>query len=225
MMADRIFTDSELEEMGKQTVDLVKQAIDAGDREKAKKLTGRMFREFYAMHEGFRDTVTALLSFIGRRFGEEALYDAIHEGFGSFAELAKLYEKESVRRQVEMLAAGLRGHLTKLVIEEDDEKITVMMDPCGSGGRAVINGSYGPPTNFLKVKKHPVMTLGHEDFPVYCCHCSFQDLIPMEASGQPIWVTEPSSQPGKEPCKFMLYKDKKLIPDKYYRRFGKEKPV
>jgi hypothetical protein len=225
MMADRIFTDSELEEMGKQTVDLVKQAIDAGDKEKAKKLTGRMYREFYSMHEGFRDTVTALLTFIGRRFGEEALYDALHEGFGSFADLAKIYEKESFRRQVEMLAAGLRGHLTKLVIKEDDEKITVMMDPCGSGGRAVINGSYGPPTNFLKVKKHPVMTLGQDDFPVYCCHCPFQDLIPMETSGQPIWVTEPSDQPGKEPCKFMLYKDKRQIPDKYYRRFGKEKPL
>ncbi|MBN1375123.1 MAG: hypothetical protein JXA01_03085 [Dehalococcoidia bacterium] len=223
-MANRIFTDSELEEMGKQTVDLVKQAIDEGDLQKAKKLAGRMNREFYSQHEGFRDTVTALLSFIGRRYGQEALYDALHEGFNSFADLAKIYEKADIERQVEMLAAGLRGHLTNLIIQEDDEKITVIMDPCGSGGRAVINGSYGPPKNFLKVKKHPVMTLGHDDFPVYCCHCPFQDLIPMEINGFPIWVTEPSGNPGKEPCKFILYKDKNLIPAVYYERFGRKKP-
>ncbi|RPJ60722.1 MAG: hypothetical protein EHM12_05940 [Dehalococcoidia bacterium] len=123
-----------------------------------------------------------------------------------------------------MLTAGLRGHLTPLVIEEDDEKITVMMNPCGSGGRAVIDGSYGPPRNFLKIKKHPLMTLGKENFPAYCCHCPFQDLIPIETTGYPIWVTEPSENPGIEPCKFMLYKDKKSIPDIYYQRFGKVKP-
>ncbi|MCX6006251.1 MAG: hypothetical protein NTZ34_03205, partial [Chloroflexi bacterium] len=86
-MADRIFTEAELKELGKQTIDLIQEAIDSGDMTRAKKLTQRMYREFYSMHEGFRDTVTTLLSFIGRRFGEEALYDALHEGFGSFGDL------------------------------------------------------------------------------------------------------------------------------------------
>ena len=223
-MANRIFTEAELKDLGKQTVDLIHEAIDSGDMTRAKKMTQRMYKEFYSMHEGFRDTVTALLSFIGHRFGEEALYDALHEGFSSFAELAKLYEKVDVRRQVEMLTAGLRGHLTPLIVEEDDEKITVMMNPCGSGGRAIINGSYAPPKSFLKVKKHPIMTLDREDFPVYCCHCPFQDLIPIEATGYPIWVTVPSDDLGKAPCRFIIYKDKNLIPDVYYQRFGREKP-
>lgn len=224
-MAKKVFTETELKELGVQTADLIQQAIDEGDTEKAKKLCRRMYKEFYSMHEGFRDTVTSLLTFIGRRYGNEVLFDALHEGFQSFAELARLYRGQDIRNKVEMLAAGLRGHLTPLKIEEDEEKITIMMTPCGSGGRAVLNGSYEPQGKFLRVKKHPVMTLGKDDFPVYCCHCPFQDLIPMEDSGFPIWVTEPSDDIGKTPCKFILYKDQKLIPERYYQRLGKKKPV
>lgn len=224
-MEKRVFTEAELKELGVETVDLLQQAIDNGETEKAKKLSRRMHREFFSQHEGFRDTVTSLLTFIGRRYGDEVLYDALHEAFQPFAELAKLYRDQDIRRQVEMLAMGLRGHLNPLIIEEDDEKITVMMNPCGSGGRAVLNGSYEPKGKFLKVKKHPLMTLNKNDFPVYCCHCPLQDLIPMEDSGFPIWITEPSDDIGKEPCKFLLYKDQKLIPEKYYQRLGKKKPV
>ena len=223
-MSNRIFTDQELKELGTETIELLKQAIEQGDLKKARGLSQRMFKEFYSQHEGYRDTVVALLSFIGRKYGQDVLYEAIHDAFMGFADLAKLYEGQDIRRQVEMLAMGLRGHLNSLIIEEDDEKITVMMNPCGSGGRAILNGSYEPQGKFMRVKKHPIMTLDRDDFPVYCCHCPFQDLIPMEDSGFPIWVTEPSENLGKVPCKFMLYKDRKQIPEKYYQRLGMKKP-
>ena len=223
-MTRRIFSDAELKEMGVETADLIQQAIDEGDLEKAKKLTRRMRREYFTVHEGYRDIITWLASFIGRRMGEENLYEGMHYGFQLFAELAEMYGKEDIRRRVEMLAAALRGHLTSLSIEEDDEKITMMLNPCPSGGRAILSGSYGPPKDFLKVKKPQVMTFGRDDFPVYCAHCAFQDIIPIEATGRPLWVTVPAENLGVEPCRMVIYKNPEEIPSEYYERFGKRKP-
>ena len=219
----RVFTEVELKELGSEIPDLIAQAIDAGDLEKAKKLAHQVHSEFFMMHEGFRDWIAALMSFVGRRLGDEGLYEFLHDHFQNLPEL-KMFDKVDFRRKVQMLAGILRGHLTSLRIEEDDEKVTIMMTPCGSGGRAVLAGSYGPPRNFLLVKKPQAMTLGRSDFPVYCCHCPLIDIIQIEAIGYLIWVTVPSEKIGEEPCRFILYKDPDKIPDEYYERFGLKKP-
>ena len=51
MNKDRVFTDEELKEMGTLTLDLVIQAIDAGDKDRAKELSKRMYQEFQILHE------------------------------------------------------------------------------------------------------------------------------------------------------------------------------
>ena len=73
MKQERIFTEEELEEMGARTVDLIERAIDLGDNEKAKKLGKRMYSEGLLMHDILADWVAALLSFIGRRYGDDGL--------------------------------------------------------------------------------------------------------------------------------------------------------
>jgi hypothetical protein len=224
-MAERLFTEAELMEMGKETVDLVEAAIDAGDLVKAKKLNRRMYKEFFSMHEGFRDWIATLMSYIQKHMGDEALEEALTDVFKDFVFLAQIYKGESMKRQGQMLAAGFRGHLCPLKVEEDDEKITVMMTPCGSGGRAIINGLYNPPKNLARVKKAQKLTFGKTDVPVYCVHCALQDTIPMEATGYPIWVIEPPDELGNEPCKFHMYKDPDKIPAKYYERYGLKKPA
>jgi hypothetical protein len=224
-MAEKLFTEAELLEMGKETVDLVEAAIDAGDLQKAKKLNRRMYKEFYSMHEGFRDWIATLMSFVQKRMGDEALYEVLSEVFKDFVFLAQIYGAENMKRQGQMLAAGFRGHLCPLKVEEDDEKITVMMTPCGSGGRAVLNGLYNPPKSLAKITKPQRMSWGRNDVPVYCAHCALQDIIPMEATGYPIWIIEPPAEFGKQPCRFIMYKDRDKIPAKYYERYGLKKPA
>lgn len=225
MKGNKVFTEEELNEMGRQTVDVIEQSIDAGDRQKAKKLTRRMYREFLAMHDLFRDWVTALLTFIGTHYGDEALYQALEEGCSSWVKpLTELYANKDIRRKVELLAGGLRGHLQPLEIKEDDEKFIFLGRPCGSGGRLVLDGSYGPPRNFMKVKKAQPMTYGREDFPVYCAHCPFQEILPIEWNGAPLFVTVPPAKLGEEPCQMYLYKEPKAIPPELYQRVGKRKP-
>lgn len=47
-MAEKFFTDAELREMEKLTLDRLTDAIDAGDADKAKKIAKRMYNEFLA---------------------------------------------------------------------------------------------------------------------------------------------------------------------------------
>ena len=220
----RYFTESELKEMGEETVKLVQQAIDAGDPEKAKKLTRRMYREFMSQHDNYLNWVTSLLTFIQHRLGDEAVYDSIYSAFEALGALADAYRGQDPGKQAAMLAAGFRGHLTSAVIEEDDEKFTVMMSPCGSGGRAIANNTYEPTGKFAKLKKPQKMTLGKADFPIYCAHCALQDIVPMEKTGYPIWVIDIPDKVGESPCKYYIYKDPDNIPARFYERYGLKKP-
>ena len=79
MSDNRIFTDQELKEMGTRTLDLVHQAIDAGDKEKAKELATRMYQEFNFLHDGYMFWVTGLQTYIYKNYGIEAVEEAERE--------------------------------------------------------------------------------------------------------------------------------------------------
>ncbi|MBI2865605.1 MAG: cobalamin B12-binding domain-containing protein [Chloroflexi bacterium] len=206
-MTERLFSDEERTELGKRTVDLIQEAIDAGELEKAKGLSRRMYKEFLGMHDLYRDWIAATLSLIGRKYGDEALDEALAEGVAAWImPLVEQYDKASLRRRVEMMAGGLRGHLQPMTIEEDDEKVTVMLNPCGSGARLLRDGFYEPPHSFLKVAKAQQMTYGREDFPVYCAHCAYQALVPRRFGANPPFILEPACKLGEEPCRFVMSK-------------------
>jgi len=208
MSKERYFSDEELEAMGQRTLDLVLAAIEAGDQEAAKKLSQRMYGEFLSMHDLYRDWATDLLSFIGRRFGDEVLYEAFDEtvrkGFTKL--LAKRYSGKSPDRKLQLLAAGLRGHLGSLKITEDDEKFTITVDECPSGARQIKAGLYDRPDGFLRIEKSQDMTFGRPNFPVYCAHCYFQNQVADPVDGKPLFITELPEKVGLQPCRVYIYK-------------------
>src|SRR5215510_7277952 len=138
-MQERLFSEAELREMEKRTVDRLAEAIDAGDADKAKQIAKRMYNEFLSMHDLYRNWTTAMLSEIGRRFGDEVLEQVMTEGVKAWwlPNLEKLPDgPEALPQRVKMFVAGLRGHLQPLHIEEDEEKVVIQMRPCGTGRRA-----------------------------------------------------------------------------------------
>ena len=225
MNKEKVFTQEELDELGTTTLDLIERAIDAGDYKKAKELSKRMYKEFMMQHDFYRDWAAALFSFIGKRDGDEALHEALEEcilGAG-YKELLESEKKKSVRQRVENVASMLRGHGFPTGIREDKEKFVFKQTPCGSGGRLILEGRYGPPRNFLKVKEPQAMTYGRKDFPVYCCHGQLLASIPLSWGKAPWFLEIPSAKLGEEPCELWLYKDPEGIPPEAYEKGGIKK--
>ncbi|MBI3802113.1 MAG: hypothetical protein HY268_34725 [Deltaproteobacteria bacterium] len=226
-MHERLFSEAEIREMEKRTVDRLVEAVEAGDADKAKQIAKRMYNEFLSMHDLYRNWTTAMLSEIGRRFGDEALEQIMTEGVKAWwlLNLEKLPDgPDALAQRVKMFVAGLRGHLQPLHIEEDEEKVVIQMRPCGSGGRLVLEGKYDGPNGFLTVEKPQRMTYNRANFPVYCAHEPPMELIDIEKNGAPFVVVEPAAVLGKEHCSFIIYKDKSKVPAKYYERLGLKKP-
>lgn len=225
MTQDRLFSDQELEEMGTQTVELVERAINAGEYEEAKKFARRMYREFSAMHDLYLEWITATLTFIYERYGDQALHDALHKGVASWtAPLVDIYKGKEAKHRARLLTGALRGHLQPIKVVESDEKFIITMQPCGSGARLIQQGKYTSPTNYARVKKAQPMTFDRENFPVYCAHCFFSNIIPFEFSGLPIFLVTPAEIIGEQPCQFFIYKNPNTASNKLHTMLGKGKP-
>jgi hypothetical protein len=227
-MAERWFTPDELSAMGTRTLDALLTAIDSGEVEDAKKLAQRMYNEFLSQHDGYRNWTTALLSEIGRRFGDEVLDTMMVASVKAWwlPNLDTMAQRagDDRRAKVKMLAAGLRGHLQPMDVTEDDEKVVIRMTPCGSGGRMVLEGKYEGADAFYNVPGPSKMTYGRRDFPVYCAHEAAMEEIDMDANGQPFVVVEPGERLGRDHCGFVIYKNPDDVPDKYYKRLGRKRP-
>ena len=226
-MADRFFSDEELREMGKRTVDRLTEAIDAGDGEKAKKIAKRMYNEFLGMHDLYRNWITATLSEVARRYGDEALDEVMVEGVRAWWKpIVESLPKapESMPARIKMFAAGLQGHLQPLEVSEDDEKVEIKMCPCGSGGRLIMEGKYEGKEAFHTIEKPQPLTYGRPDYPVYCAHEYAMERVDIEENGRPFVVVEPAARLGRDYCSLIVYKDPDKIPARYYERIGMKKP-
>ncbi|MDO8490728.1 MAG: hypothetical protein Q7T04_01775 [Dehalococcoidia bacterium] len=224
MAKNRVFTDQELKELSTRTMDAAVQAVEAGDKEKAKKLITRMSKEFQGIHDLYMNWAADLMDYIYTHNGEDALYQAMRKVVESYmGPLAEAYGKADFKRQVTMAAAGLRAHLEALEIEEDDEKVSIKMKPCGSGQRLMESGAYDSPRKLSRLKAHP-MTWGLPDFPIYCAHSPIQEMVGIERIGRPAFACIPSEPMAKESCRFLIYKDPDAIPEQLYTRVGKKKP-
>jgi hypothetical protein len=223
MNSKRIFTDEELEEMGKRTLDVLKEAIDAGDKEKAKELAGRMYREFNYLHDGYFTWVTGLQTYIYEKLGVNAVEEAERRAHTIESKIAFIPSgKTGFRDRVIGMIGGLRGHLQPIEIKEDDEKVTITMKPCGSGKRLIDMGGYE--AGLARVKEPHRITWGMKDFPLYCVHCPVMEALDIENTGDFAFCRFASDPIGEEDCQFVFYKDPADIPEEFYTRIGKQKP-
>jgi hypothetical protein len=222
----RVFTDEELKEMGTRTLDLVCEAVEAGNKEKAKELATRMYKEFNFLHDGYMFWVTGLLTHIYKKWGIEAVEEAERVTHTIEAKAVfKPPEKNDLRFLVEHLASGLRGHLQPITIKEDDEKISLTMQPCGSGERIIQKDGYTPEIGLARIENPHHITWGMKDFPIYCVHCPVMEMLQIERTGDfgaIHIVAEPISHGS---CQFVFYKNPADIPEEYYARIGKKKPA
>ena len=225
MSVNRVFSQEDIKILETPLADRIAAAIDAGRHEEAKALARQMEEESIPIIYVLEEWVTALLSYIYRSQGEDALVESLRYSANTW--MRPMHDrliKLDFRRLVEAFAALFRSHTGRgLKVEEDEEKVTLILNPCGSGGRMVKQGYFSPPKNLLKVQRAQEVTFGREYFPSYCTHCAVvHHIMPIEWSGAPLPPIEVGQGPG-DPCKWHFYKDRTSIPAYFYKQVGKEK--
>lgn len=222
----RLFTEEELKNLGTLTIDKLKAAADQGDTETVKMLADKMYSQLGFLHDGITCWVSALLTWIYEKHGIEELeaaekYAHTMESKIAFPPMGELTLKEDVEKHCD----ALMGHVFQpITVTEDDEKITVSVDPCGSGGRLLANGGYDK--GLARIKEKCPLSWGLGDLPIYCCHCPATEILALEGGGDFRWV-HPTGESGKDVgpnCSYVMYKNKKDIPEKYYTRIGQKRP-
>src|SRR3954470_16278401 len=97
-MTDRWFTDDELSELSRPTMDRAIEALDAGDVETARALCEAMKSEWLMLHDLYTHGVAAMLSFIKERLGEDAVAEAQGDGYGYWEGQVEAISKLDRRR-------------------------------------------------------------------------------------------------------------------------------
>lgn len=227
----RLFTDEELKELSIPHKERCIAAIEAGDKEAALKHLNAMYDAAAFLHDGATAWIAGLQTHIYNKYGAKALEEAEREGHTLEMKVALKPAKgddkyRDFKAHIIHTANTLHGHVHQpMTIEEDDEKITFTVDPCGSGGRLMQWGSYDPEIGFAKIKEACPMTYGLSDFPCYCVHCPVTEMLGMDKTGLFRRVHPRTQEEVDSPrCQFVFYKHQEDIPDFYFTRIGYEKP-
>lgn len=223
-MKNRVFTEQELKEMGVRTLDALTEAIEAGDKDRAKKLAERMYQETLKMHDMYLDWTAGLMDWIYKNHGDESLHQALRKMLSDF--MGKVPDMRGIDFRLRVLGTvhSLRGHQQPMKVVEDDEKVCITMEPCGSGERLVEKGRYEQPVNLTMIQKPQVMTANKTDFPVYCAHAPILELLTIEQLGYPASVYSFPEKVARPGCGLNIYKNIKDIPEEVWTRVGQQKP-
>src|ERR1700741_1929601 len=111
-MAQRWFSDQELAEMARPTMDRAIEALDRGDTDGARALCEEMKHEWRYRHDLMAGGLLALISFVQERLGDDGVAEAWRYGNerGWRGDVEKIEDTD--RRQiVQALAATWRGRL------------------------------------------------------------------------------------------------------------------
>jgi len=117
-------------------------------------------------------------------------------------------------------------HRTPVRLLEDDEKVTYVMQPCGSGGRLINAGAYLPSARRpLTILEEPsFVSFGEGNFPNWCAHCAFSNRGYL-ARSMPYFLLEGWSDHRRwGGCAAHSYKDIGLVPDEAFERVGLAPP-
>src|SRR5437773_11699396 len=109
-MSNRWFTDEELAELSRPTMDKAIEAIDSGDLEAAKALCEGMKHEWRFLHDLMVNGVAGLLTFIQERLGEDAVREAQDVDEGFWRKAVEQIDSTDGRAIVYALAATWRAH-------------------------------------------------------------------------------------------------------------------
>ena len=214
----------ELNELSMSNLDKVLRALDENNIEEAKKCAQTMEEEAKHAHDLMVEYVWALLTYIGKTYGEEEVEKALHFRHHVQSQVAERMLGMSPEEAVRFKAMIHRGHHSNITITEEEDRFVLKLDPCNTGGRMLRAGLDKPPVGLLRTNKAYPWTWNKENVSYYCAHCAMHEIQGMDkGASHPTWVYECPEHPD-DPCIQYCYKRTEDIPEQYFKRIGKEKP-
>ncbi|GGM46530.1 hypothetical protein ACFFX1_18725 [Dactylosporangium sucinum] len=188
--------------------DEVAEAAGRGDADTALAIFDRCEAEWRSAVDVLRDWLSALLSQVYTGYGPDEL-EAFHRRRGEDALRGLMRDIDRpVGERLENLVRLLQGHFTDLVISEDDEKFTIVQDPCGTCARQVLDGRFAAGLGLAVVTdEHPV-TWGGRPTTIYRTHVPIWHVeMARERLGVPWPVNRCPAGLDGGACTILLYKD------------------
>jgi hypothetical protein len=156
----------------------------------------------------YRDWISALLSDLYRRHGPDEL-EAAHRRVGEATMRVLTATIDGPPRDLIVgLVTLLKAHFSEVELHEDDDVVTIVQDPCGTCGRQVAQGRYGPPLDLAVVDERHAVTWGRGATTAYRSHVPIWHVaLATELLGAPWPVNQCPSGLVAGPCRILLYKD------------------
>ncbi len=174
-----------------------------------------------------RKWVTIAMSSLYKNVGPDAVEEVLMDFFGPmYADSAAAYWEMSFHDRVLSNINNIRNCLdaSAIIVAEDEEKLSFRMTPCVTGEKLYKDGIYEGDRPCSMCAPHRI-TGGEDQFPIYCTHNPAIDMACINACGYPNSVTEFSEKMCSCSCTYVVYRRKEDIPEKYFTRLGKKKPV
>jgi len=221
--------------------------------DQAKELLATAKETWRQAHDRDVDHTYALMSLIKEELGEPAIremYDRV-----LLPLFVWRYEKFDIDKhpwdealEVLMLVAceAMRGHLVgpertgDFELIETDDRFILRFDPCGSGQRTV-RGDWientparmEPPYGWKVTEEEHPWNHYTKGVCLYCAHCIIlMEEMPIDRFGYPVRVIDPPVYPDtdrdpavRQRCQWQMFKDPTKVPEEYYARVGRSKPV
>ncbi len=187
----------------------VASAAQSGDDDLALGRFDDVTAQWRALIDFHRDWISWLLSQVYRKHGIDEL-EAVLRYAGVRSVLHQMDTEIARAPEVRLrdFVRLLHGHFTELSIVEDDEKFTIVQDPCGTCSRQVTDGRFGPPLDLAVVSERHATTWGRGETTIYRCHVPIWHVVLAgEQIGVPCPVNQCPSGISDDPCRILLYKD------------------
>lgn len=221
---------------GVRTIDKLSEALAAGDLEKARALHQQNIINKTNFHDFAVRWVNQTLNNFKKHADDEAMYACMKDYARTFyppviKEWVAAFERGEGSWQTFPLEAFIenRANLWQAVHdnadgiwEEDEEKITFILERCNSGGWLTTECS----DPICTVDKAHTWCYNREGFQCYCLNCTTMwEFGWYEWFGWPLFIMDVPPVGGDGRCVMVLYKDPRDIPDAYYARSGLKRRI
>jgi hypothetical protein len=206
--------------------DEMRWLVSRGDTEEALEVGRRLRREYVLVHDGLRDVVAWALDFAYRELGSaegEALGTRVVRGLMGSGSLEQ-YALPSLQEKLQGIADGWHWHATSFSLRQTEDRVTFVLDPCGSGMRLAATGAFDGPSALARAEVGSPATFGLAGLPSYCNHCAEINMISL-AAGDPSFVVEGWTEGrGRGLCYQHSFASIASVPDEFFVRAGLDRP-